>query len=240
MKKLLLISSLFLGALSFKADAQLSVQLNIGRQPVWGPTGYDYVNYYYLPDYDVYYDVNRELFVYYQYGRWNFAPSLPGRYGRYDLYNSYKVVINDRNPWLRNSYYHSHYYAYRGRHQQIIRDSRDERYSRGRAHYDGDRRGMQRGYGDRDDRRFREGRDNGRGNGGRNNGRGNGGEMRDQGNRYNQGRGNDRSDQARENRGQGRDRGDRGSQDRGNGGGREDRGQGRGNGGGHGGHDDHR
>jgi len=222
MKKILLISALFLGAFCFKADAQLSVQLNIGRQPVWGPTGYDYVNYYYLPDLDVYYDVNRGLFVYYQYGRWNFAPSLPGRYGRYDLYNSYKVVINDRNPWLRNSYYHSHYYAYRGRRQEIIRDSRDERYYRGRERHDDDRRVMQRGddrrviergNGGRGNERINEGRDNGRGNGGRNNGRGNGG--------------------------QGRDRGDRGNQDRGNGGGHDKGEHGRGNGGGHGDHNDH-
>ena len=35
--------------------------------------------------------------------------SLPARYGRYDLYHSYKVVVNDRDPWLRNSYYRSHY-----------------------------------------------------------------------------------------------------------------------------------
>lgn len=213
MKKFLLISALFLGAFCYKANAQLSVQLNIGRQPVWGPTGYDYVNYYYLPGPDVYYDVNRGLFVYYQYGRWNFAPSLPGRYGRYDLYNSYKVVINDRNPWLRNSYYHSHYYAYRGRRQEIIRDSRDERYSRGRERHDDDSRVIERRNGSRGNERIAEGRDNGRGNGGRNNGRGNGG--------------------------QGRDRGDRGNQDRGNGGGHDNGGNGRGNGGGHGDHDDH-
>jgi hypothetical protein len=210
MKKFLIISALFLGAFCYQANAQLSVQLNIGRQPVWGPTGYDYVNYYYLPGPDVYYDVNRGLFVYYQYGRWNFAPSLPGRYGRYDLYNSYKVVINDRNPWLRNSYYHSHYYAYRGRRQEIIRDSRDERYSRGRERHDDDRRVIERGNGGRGNERIAEGRDNGRGNGGRNNGRGNGG--------------------------QGRDRDDRGNQDRGNGGGHDNGGNGRGNGGGHGDH----
>ncbi|MEO8862243.1 MAG: hypothetical protein ABI358_12505 [Ginsengibacter sp.] len=196
MKKFLLISALFLGAFCFKADAQLSVQLNIGRQPVWGPTGYDYVNYYYLPDLDVYYDVNRGVFVYYQYGRWNFAPSLPGRYGRYDLYNSYKVVINDRNPWLRNSYYHSHYYAYRGRRQEIIRDSRDERYWRGRERHDDDHRVIERGNGGRGNERIIEGH-------------GNGGQVRDRGDRGNQDRGN----------GGGHDNGEHG---RGNGGGHGD------------------
>jgi hypothetical protein len=175
MKKILLIAAILLSAYSYKADAQVRVNINIGRQPVWGPVGYDYVDYYYLPDLDVYYDVPGGMFVYYEFGRWNFGASLPGRYGRYDLYNSYKVVINDRNPWLRNTYYRSHYSEYRGRRQEVIRDSRDNRYFAERERYEHDR------YNDRreDDRhndRGNYGRDNGRGNGGRNNGRGNGGE----------------------------------------------------------------
>jgi hypothetical protein len=166
MKKIVLIAAILSIAYSYKADAQVSVNVNIGRQPVWGPVGYDYVNYYYLPDLDVYYDVPRGMFVYYQSGRWNFGASLPGRYGRYDLYNSYKVVVNDRNPWLRHSYYRSHYSEYRGRHQDVIRDSRDSRYFAERERYE---------HGRGDDDRGNYGRDNGRGNGGRNNGRGNGG-----------------------------------------------------------------
>jgi hypothetical protein len=155
MKKIFILSAILLSVVCYKAEAQVSVHINIGRQPVWGPPGYDYVNYYYLPDYDVYYDVPRGLFVYFDLGRWNFGPSLPPRYGHYDLYHSYKVVINDRDPWLRHNYYRSHYEGYRGRHQPVIRDSHDERYFAGRE-----------GYGN-------NGRDNGRGNGGRNNGHGN-------------------------------------------------------------------
>ncbi|HEX7457597.1 MAG TPA: hypothetical protein VF301_04095, partial [Ginsengibacter sp.] len=139
MKKILLISAILLSAYSYKADAQVRVNINIGRQPVWGPVGYDYVDYYYLPDLDVYYDVPGGMFVYYEFGRWNFGASLPGRYGRYDLYNSYKVVINDRNPWLRNTYYRSHYSGYRGRRQDVIRDSHDNRYFAERERYEHDR-----------------------------------------------------------------------------------------------------
>jgi len=175
MKKILLISAIALSAFSYQAKSQVSVHINIGRQPVWGPVGYDYVDYYYLPDMDVYYDVPRGLFVYYDYGRWNFAASLPERYGRYDLYHSYKVVINDRDPWLRNSYYRSHYRSYRGRYQPVIRDSRDNRYFAERERYEHNRYEGRRDD-DRRDGRGDYGRDNGRGNGGRNNGRGNGGE----------------------------------------------------------------
>jgi hypothetical protein len=178
MKKILLISAILLSAFCYKTEAQVRVNVNIGLQPVWGPVGYDYVDYYYLPDMDVYYDVPRGLFVFYDHGRWNFAASLPGRYGRYDLYHSYKVVINQRNPWDRDEYYRNHYRSYRERYQPVIRDSRDNRYFTERERYNRDG-GGDRHYGDRDERygdRGDYGRDNGRGNGGRNNGRGNGGE----------------------------------------------------------------
>lgn len=132
MKKILLISAILISAVCYKTEAQVSLSLNIGSQPLWGPVGYNYVNYYYLPDLGVYYDVPRGLFVYFDFGRWNFASALPARFGHYDLYNSYKVVINDRNPWIRNNYYYSHYSSYRGHYQPIIRDSHDNRYFAGR------------------------------------------------------------------------------------------------------------
>ncbi len=131
MKKLLLAFALFAGAVttSTVSRAQIHVSLNIGNQPLWGPTGYDYARYYYLPDVDAYYSVADQQFVYNEGGRWVFRPSLPGRYSNYDLYNGYKVVVNDANPWMRNNVYSSKYRSYRGRHgQAAIRDSRDNRY----------------------------------------------------------------------------------------------------------------
>jgi len=139
MKKLFLIFALFIGAMLYKAEAQIHVNINIGNQPVWGPVGYDYVDYYYLPDLDVYYNVPRQQFVYFDFGRWIFAASLPSRFGRYDLFNTYKVVINERNPWLRNTYYRNQYRGYRGRQQSIIRDSRDQKYFVIRNHPEHDR-----------------------------------------------------------------------------------------------------
>ena len=135
MKKVLFISAILTSVFCFEAKSQVRVNVNIGVQPVWGPAGYDYVDYYYLPDLGVYYDVPRGLFVYYDFGRWNFRASLPARYGHYDLYHSYKVVINQRDPWLRNTYYRDHYRPYRGRYQAVIRDSHDTRYVAARQHY---------------------------------------------------------------------------------------------------------
>jgi hypothetical protein len=112
------------------ANAQVNVNVNIGSQPVWGPVGYDYVRYYYFPDIDVYYSVPQRQFIFFDGRRWVYAYSLPGMYSNFDLYRSYKVVINDPNPFLRPDYYRSRYVSYRGMfgRQPIIYNSRDPRY----------------------------------------------------------------------------------------------------------------
>jgi len=53
--KLLVIGTLLLFAGS--AKAQISVHVNLGIPPQWGPEGYSDVRYYYLPDVEAYYDV---------------------------------------------------------------------------------------------------------------------------------------------------------------------------------------
>ena len=60
MKKIIICVALFVSALFVKdaaAQVRFNVNFNIGSQPVWGPIGYDYVEYYYLPDIEVYYYV---------------------------------------------------------------------------------------------------------------------------------------------------------------------------------------
>ena len=115
--------------LSSAINAQISININLGSQPVWGPTGYDYVNNYYLPDIDVWYNVPLHRFYYYEGNRWIYGSSLPSRFGNFDLYNSHKVVVNERQPWLHNDTYRQKYSSFKGRHdQQPIRDSKDSKY----------------------------------------------------------------------------------------------------------------
>lgn len=112
------------------ADAQVrvNVSVNIGSQPDWGPSGYDYAEYYYLPDIDVYYHIPTRQYVYFENNRWFTVASLPSRYMNYDLYRGYKVVINESRPWLNNNTYRARYAGYRGRASQpLIRDHRDVR-----------------------------------------------------------------------------------------------------------------
>lgn len=93
MKKLVFASVLFMSV--FFAHAQVSVNVNIGTPPNWGPQGYDNSRYYYLPDIDVYYDINQSVFIYDNSGKWIRDKRLPSRYRQYDLYSGYKVVLTD-------------------------------------------------------------------------------------------------------------------------------------------------
>lgn len=133
MKKFLIAFALFIGLSSFynnTIEAQnINISINIGRQPAWGPVGYDYVGYYYFPDIDCYFDVNLGMFYYFNRGRWISARYLPPAYRHYDLYGIHKVVLNVRDPWRYHHVHRRDYARYKGhRSQLVIRDSRDVRY----------------------------------------------------------------------------------------------------------------
>jgi hypothetical protein len=133
MKKLILTIALISSGFAFeKAIAQVRVHINVNipQQPVWGPVGYDYAEYYYLPDIDAYYYVPRHQYIYQQRGRWIFSSSLPPQYRNYDLNSGYKVVINDDpRPYRNDERYRAKYSSYKDHHdQRIIRNSDDQRY----------------------------------------------------------------------------------------------------------------
>ena len=52
------------------ASAQVSVNVNIGSPPAWGPSGYAETEYYYLPDVQSYYDIRASQFIYFGNGKW--------------------------------------------------------------------------------------------------------------------------------------------------------------------------
>lgn len=123
----ILSSSVFLNT----AIAQINVRINIGDQPSWGPTGYDHVDYYYIPDIRCYYYVPGHQFIYQRNGHWAFSYDLPPAYRGFDLFHSYKVIMNEPQPYLHHDEYKIKYDQYRGHGpngQQFIRESQDERY----------------------------------------------------------------------------------------------------------------
>lgn len=127
---------LFFGFISGKpAQAQISVNINISSQALWGPVGYDYVEYYYLPEADVFYYVSTGQFVYWTNNVWVFESYLPSYY-TVNLYNTYKVVVNEPKPYLQHNVYITKYKKYKhgGPKQAVIRDSNDSKYYAVKGH----------------------------------------------------------------------------------------------------------
>ena len=121
LKLIVIVIALFL---TNNIQAQVSVNINIGSAPQWGPVGYSGVRYYYLPDVEAYYDVNTSMFIYFGGGKWIHRKNLPYRYRNYDLYNGYKVVLTDYRGNAPYAFYKQHKvkYAkgYRGHPQKSI------------------------------------------------------------------------------------------------------------------------
>ncbi len=183
-KPIFLLAFLLSGFVFETASAQLrvGVNINIGTQPVWGPVGYDYVEYYYLPDIDAYYYVPNHQYIYMSRGRWVFSSSLPYQYRNYDLYNGYKVVINEPRPYRNADMYRSKYGSYRGNHsQEVIRNSHDSRYFENRGHPEYNNRRKE---SDKQEN-GNQGNNGNRGNRGNNGNRGNKGNRGNNGNRDN-------------------------------------------------------
>ncbi len=138
MKKTIAILSLLLAAgliNSAAAQVNVNVNININSQPDWGPIGYDYVEFYYFPEINIYYDIMHSMFYYKARNTWVSSRYLPDSYRRYDLYGMYKVVVNNQpQPWLYNKMHRKSYAAYKKDRTQIaIRYSNDNRYSTSRS-----------------------------------------------------------------------------------------------------------
>jgi hypothetical protein len=137
MKKIILASALLLSGFMFQtasAQIRVSLKINIASQPVWGPVGYDHVDYYYMPDIEAYYYVPTRQYIYMQQGRWIFAASLPSRF-HYDIYTGYKVVVNEPRPYRHHETYRIKYASFKGhRDQGTIRDSHEPRYFENKNH----------------------------------------------------------------------------------------------------------
>lgn len=169
MKKVLL-TAFVVGAflISNRSEAQLrvNVNLNIGR-PSWGMTNNPYNNqvgdYYYLPEIDSYYDIPRRQFIYFDRGQWLYSNELPYMYRGYDLARGYKVVVNERRPYMHADVYRQRYSNYynQGRARWGNNIGRhDDRFDRGRQNQRFDNRRFENDHDRRDSRDFNNGRGN--------------------------------------------------------------------------------
>jgi len=129
---------IFIGIFFFTfstAQAQVNVNVNISSQSLWGPVGYDYVEYYYIPEADAFYYVPTGQFIYWSGGNYLFANSLPVNY-HINLYSTYMVVVNKPKPYLQHNVYVTKYGKYKkaGRNYIPIRDSKEEKYYAVKGH----------------------------------------------------------------------------------------------------------
>jgi hypothetical protein len=125
------ISVTSIGCMGTMGTMDGSVGVNIGDQPVWGPTGYDRADYYYIPDVDSYYSVSEHQYIYRDGSTWKHGASLPSgsSYAGYDPYHSYKAVVNEDKPYQNNAAHQAKYGSFKGKTDQpVIRDSRDPKY----------------------------------------------------------------------------------------------------------------
>jgi hypothetical protein len=114
--------------------------ININDQPLWGPEGYDYAEYYYIPEIDSYYSVSEHQYIYRDGSVWRHSITLPEMFSGYDPYYSYKVVINEATPYQNYEIHHAKYAMFKGKKDQpVIRASRDPKYFENKDHPQHDR-----------------------------------------------------------------------------------------------------
>lgn len=136
---LLFVFALLFG-LAGSATAQVNVNINAGpsqyRQPIYN----EVADYYYLPDYGVYYNVNRKMYFYPERGRWVYARRLPARYGyRENWRRTHFVRIHERAPFLRHDHYYRKYGHGKGKYK-APKQHGQRRYDDRNKHYDQRRR----------------------------------------------------------------------------------------------------
>jgi len=120
MKKLFICAIIFLaGGMISQASAQLRPSSNTDIQPSWGPSGHQYVQYYYLPEISTYYYVPRKQFIYQSDGYWTFSSSLPASLKKFDLRNAEKIVMNEPGAYR---YYAQHKEKYSSKNGAVAVD----------------------------------------------------------------------------------------------------------------------
>ena len=152
--KIITLATLLLFA-SNVTQAQVSVNINLGVQPSWGPVGYSSVDYYYIPDVQAYYDVRATQFIFLNGGTWIRSSRLPQQYRNYDLNRGYKVVLNDYHgtrPYSQYKYHKQKYYKGYGKPQKSIGYRSDNHENHGndnRGNNGHDNRGGDKGHGNK-------------------------------------------------------------------------------------------
>lgn len=125
--------------LSFFASAQISVNVDLGKPPVWGPV-VTTEEYYFLPDINSYYDIRQSQFIYQNNGVWVRNKALPRMHRGYNLQNGNIVVLSDyrgRSPYANFKNHKIKYFKNKG--------NNGNNYGNGNGHGNGKNKGNKNG-----------------------------------------------------------------------------------------------
>lgn len=130
----IMLTTFLVCAFIYNSNAQIKINVNINPLPDWGPTEVEEVEYYYMPEYDIYYYARKKQFVYLSGSNWVFAHKLPSRFSTVNLYSTYKVVINEPRPYLKHNYYVVKYKGYKNGHYKQMNRRDFEKEKHGKKH----------------------------------------------------------------------------------------------------------
>lgn len=112
MKKLKFLLLITVFTIASTVYSQVSVNVNLGKPPVWAPATAQVVQYYYLPEIDTYYDVPSERFIYLRKGKWHRSAALPAHYRYYNLKQGKTVYLTDYRGNAPYTLYKTHKVKY--------------------------------------------------------------------------------------------------------------------------------
>ncbi len=91
--------------ISMNIHAQVIINPEAGNP---GPKGQTEARFYYIPDIEVYYDIQKSNYIYLNGTHWEYSDVLPVRYAYYDLNSGYKVMLYDYSGEKPQSLFKTH------------------------------------------------------------------------------------------------------------------------------------
>ncbi|WP_395044394.1 hypothetical protein [Flavobacterium sp.] len=149
--KLFIIGLLFIT--TSNSQAQVSVNVNLGKPPVWAPANRVETQYYYLPDVDAYYDVPAERFIYRNNGTWIRSTVLPARYKSYNLSGANIIYLTDykgNSPYVYHKNHIVKYKKIKSNNRTIVVKQKKYKANKANGHDNGKRKNNNKGKGNKD------------------------------------------------------------------------------------------
>lgn len=111
-------------------------EITTSDPPPWAPAhGYRrHSGYVYFPERNIYYDLKRNGYFFFNGGNWQFGIELPLLYSNFDLVKARKIVF--RNNWDKPYIYNDiHVRKYGGKYKERENNDDDRYWKKNKGHY---------------------------------------------------------------------------------------------------------